>query len=885
MLFFSNGEEKLMTKKNIYFIYFLLTGIILTFYYFPILQGKVLIGDDYRLKQNFFLNWDAFYGFWKVEGWLGAGNFYWLFITENIVQLFLPEFNGFSTSMTFFVLSVLLLIASYHFFRSLQFAILPSLVGSLVFTFSPIYYTYIRAGHTWKLFTIVYFVFTFVCINKIWYNQNPNKTKKFIYNAFYVLFGALTLCLGLIHIAYQTYAYLIPVLALYCLFLFFNYDKQKITLRQHFEKNRQAIISIIIIPLIFLAIGYKPLDNAFSQLTGRNLKSLFFSSHQDNHNPIDKSLVGNQEKKTLLSQTSANPLSNVSKKNQDLAKWDWATQWSLPKLETLDFFVPGVFGFLSNDSENPYWGGVGRSLAWDKTKQGLFNYSLTSHYLGIFLGIFLLYAFFFVDKRLRWLWGFLIIFNLLLSYGRYFPLYEFFYNFPHIEKLRNPNKFLLVVYFCSAIFAVYGINDFYQKLKIKKKNPQTLLLKESKFFKIFLIAANVFLLVILLYVITNNASIKTTFNHYFNNNASIVNLAYENIIFYLIKALFFYNAMLYLLYHLATKKIPQKRWKPLIILAVVFLLLDQFLVNYHYFNFTTPVTQVKDPLLDFFKEKEEGPFRVKIISPNSNYLQYFKWTLARDNDIDIMEYYAIRSGKIPERDANYLKKINNNDLRVYKLANVKYLLANQPIEHPEINLAHSFTLSSKEEIFVYEIKNTLPRFYLVDQAKVIGENEDLLSNLNSADFNIYTTALYQASNQKLTEEKWKPFAKYLENYNYSDNETAKGNASFISSVQLLANQGLSEYDLAINLDKPKILVFLNPNNGNWRAYHQGKEINRALPAANYYFNSYLVEPSMKEVTLKFHSKKPVYPRSSVAYFVVTILLLLIFQLIKIRAKD
>lgn len=47
-------------------------------------------------------------------------------------------------------------------------------------------------------------------------------------------------------------------------------------------------------------------------------------------------------------------------------QWSWATQWSLPKKETLGLFIPGLFGYRmdSTDGAN-YWGVVGSDLAWD----------------------------------------------------------------------------------------------------------------------------------------------------------------------------------------------------------------------------------------------------------------------------------------------------------------------------------------------------------------------------------------------------------------------------------------------------------------------------------------------------------------------------------------
>lgn len=62
--------------------------------------------------------------------------------------------------------------------------------------------------------------------------------------------------------------------------------------------------------------------------------------------------------------------------------WAWATQWSLPKLETLNLFVPGLFGFRMDTPQGltgslqerykggNYWGACGRDAAWDRFFEG-----------------------------------------------------------------------------------------------------------------------------------------------------------------------------------------------------------------------------------------------------------------------------------------------------------------------------------------------------------------------------------------------------------------------------------------------------------------------------------------------------------------------------------
>ena len=41
-------------------------------------------------------------------------------------------------------------------------------------------------------------------------------------------------------------------------------------------------------------------------------------------------------------------------------QWDWATQWSLPKLETLRVIIPGLYGYrMDTPDGGQYWGAVG----------------------------------------------------------------------------------------------------------------------------------------------------------------------------------------------------------------------------------------------------------------------------------------------------------------------------------------------------------------------------------------------------------------------------------------------------------------------------------------------------------------------------------------------
>ncbi len=63
----------------------------------------------------------------------------------------------------------------------------------------------------------------------------------------------------------------------------------------------------------------------------------------------------------------AKQTARAGEKHFDWSAWDWATQWSLPKIETLGLLVPGLFGYrMDTPDGGEYWGKVGRDPAWDR---------------------------------------------------------------------------------------------------------------------------------------------------------------------------------------------------------------------------------------------------------------------------------------------------------------------------------------------------------------------------------------------------------------------------------------------------------------------------------------------------------------------------------------
>jgi len=159
-------------------------------------------------------------------------------------------------------------------------------------------------------------------------------------------------------------------------------------------------------------------------------------------------------------------------------KWEFATQWSWPPEECIDFIAPGYLGWRSGEPEGPYWGRMGRSAGWEQTHQGFMNFKLENHYIGaipVFLALFALFVVLInrtarpgppfestgvqtLSKAEIIFWSCAALIALLLSFGKYFPLYYLFYHLPLISSIRNPNKFLHIFQIAMGILAAYGFD-------------------------------------------------------------------------------------------------------------------------------------------------------------------------------------------------------------------------------------------------------------------------------------------------------------------------------------------------------------------------------------------------------------------------------------------
>jgi hypothetical protein len=172
--------------------------------------------------------------------------------------------------------------------------------------------------------------------------------------------------------------------------------------------------------------------------------------------------------------------------------WNWATEWSLPKTETLALFVPGLFGYKMDTPANMapefagyylggnYWGGMGRDPLLDPyfaagrtgTPQSpQWRQTSGTNYCGILVVLIAVWAaiqswrkgglaFSITQRRYIWFWTGVVVVSLLFAWGRFSIFYALLYKLPYFSTIRSPTKFLIVLSWGIVVLFAYGIDGF-----------------------------------------------------------------------------------------------------------------------------------------------------------------------------------------------------------------------------------------------------------------------------------------------------------------------------------------------------------------------------------------------------------------------------------------
>jgi hypothetical protein len=143
-------------------------------------------------------------------------------------------------------------------------------------------------------------------------------------------------------------------------------------------------------------------------------------------------------------------------------RWEFATWGSFPKVETLRFAVPGVFGYrMDTENGGAYWGSFGGGTPNTR-------FSGSGEYVGVLVLLVASVAivtalrrerspFSDSERRQVWFWGAMALASLLLALGKNAPFYQFFFSLPYFSTIRIPAKFLHGMNLALWVLFAFGL--------------------------------------------------------------------------------------------------------------------------------------------------------------------------------------------------------------------------------------------------------------------------------------------------------------------------------------------------------------------------------------------------------------------------------------------
>jgi len=164
-------------------------------------------------------------------------------------------------------------------------------------------------------------------------------------------------------------------------------------------------------------------------------------------------------------------------------RWDEATMWSLPKVETLRLFIPGLFGYrmpeLYGEPEDGtggenYWGAIGRTPNLERTGRGMWRHAGNGEFAGVLVTLLAVWAisqsfrkknsvFSDNERRQVWFWAGAAAVSLLLAFGRHAVFYKLLYSLPYFSTIRNPVKFTHPLHVSLIILFAFALQGLWRR--------------------------------------------------------------------------------------------------------------------------------------------------------------------------------------------------------------------------------------------------------------------------------------------------------------------------------------------------------------------------------------------------------------------------------------
>ncbi len=666
-------------------------------------------------------------------------------------------------------------LGGFLLFRYLGLSPLISLLGGLLFVLFPHYKSLYTEGHMAKLKALMYLPWVFLTFRYL-----LNKKNLLAMALFALAFG----------LQIRTQHYQIVFYTGLSVFALGIYPVIKFLLDKDWQSFARVVGLSLIALILAISMAAQPLFLAKEYL------------------PYSK------RGKTTVDVNQA----SKQKKQGSGVSFDYATQWSTAPSELFTWLLPHFYGGMSGEiydgSKFPqlknqripgYWGHMPFTQSYE--------------YMGVILLMLAIIGLIsnWKDVTIRSLF-FLLLALVFLSFGRHFkPFYSLFFNyFPYFNKFRAPMMSVTVSYFIIVIFAVYGLKYLTELVreKVDLKQQKLLLYTFGAF-----VALGIFF-----WLYSLGASFTKVGENYQGQTLEIVKQIRKE---FFQRDLIRYFVLLFLaggaLFAYLKKKIPAVA---LILILGVLQIADSLQVQSRVKADFTDITRLerqyfRPTQIDRFLQSDQDLFR---IFPAGQLFSDNRWVYFHQS---IGGYSPIKMYAIEELVE---KNIYNGwdaalpfNWNVLKILNVKYVITQQKVQHPFLQLVKS---DESNKLYAYYFNQYLSRAFFVGSVEVIKDEVQRLQRINSKDFDPARTAI-------LEEELQQPIS--------------QPDSSFTRVIKFTPN----ELQLQVYTDKQSLLVisevYYPPG---WKIFVDGKPVSKVYKT-DHAIQSVVVPAGEHQVVLKF----------------------------------